>query len=291
MSDIQALLQQYFQSKRKQLLAASEQVITPHSGLKGAHREEVIRIFLNGILPKRFEVGCGIIYGKSNRSKETDIVIWDAINFPKLEMLGHDFFFATSVKAAIEVKTQWSQDIYDDIKEKCSYIKRLDIPEGSPNLQESIQILEQRLNKMNSGHGGEITALIAPPTIGTAAVIFRGGQSFEFPNDRKELGRIEDSYPDLLVLIDEGIIFSKHVEFEENTWNGIGTAQIINAGEDVLLFFAIGLLEMLMERVVHSESHFYMKQYVGDLFDKLASENRIRHIAYPITRPPRINFF
>lgn len=38
------LIRQYFKSKLAQLLALSEQAVCEHNGLKGSHREDLIKI-------------------------------------------------------------------------------------------------------------------------------------------------------------------------------------------------------------------------------------------------------
>lgn len=51
------LIRQYFKSKLAQLLALSEQAVCEHNGLKGSYREDLIKIYLNDIIPKRYEIG------------------------------------------------------------------------------------------------------------------------------------------------------------------------------------------------------------------------------------------
>lgn len=71
----QRLVQQYFRSKTRQLLAAAQEVVSEHPGLRGGHREAVLRVYLNDIIPRRFAIGRGMIYGLSHRSREADVVI------------------------------------------------------------------------------------------------------------------------------------------------------------------------------------------------------------------------
>ena len=103
-SNTAALLQRYFRDKAKQLMAASSQTVVDHTYLRGSHRENVLKIYLEELLPKRFGIGKGMIYNIGSRSNEADIVIWDSQNYPQIQFLGHSLFFAESVKAVIEVK-------------------------------------------------------------------------------------------------------------------------------------------------------------------------------------------
>jgi len=118
--NIKEKIHQYFKFKTKELLALSEQAVLDHNGLRGNHREKVLCQFFDDILPKRYSIDNGMVYGMIGQSKETDIVIWDEFNYPKLKLYGSNFFFAESVKILIEVKTKWSTKEFKDIKNKTS---------------------------------------------------------------------------------------------------------------------------------------------------------------------------
>ena len=57
------LVKQYFQVKARQLAAMADLPICEHNTLAGSHREELQRIFLQEVLPRRFAVGRGMVYG------------------------------------------------------------------------------------------------------------------------------------------------------------------------------------------------------------------------------------
>jgi hypothetical protein len=99
-------VRKYFRAIRSGLLGAAEEAVCNHSGLTGGHRETVCKEYLGKVLPKRFDVDRGMVYGFAHRSKEADIVIWDSMNFPRLDMPDHTVFFAESVRAVLEVKTR-----------------------------------------------------------------------------------------------------------------------------------------------------------------------------------------
>lgn len=101
------LVQQYFRAKRRQLLAMSELAVAEHGGLRGSHREELQRIYLREILPRRFSIGHGMVYGAIGRSKEADIVLWDADNYPSLPLTDSSLFFAESVRVVLESKSDY----------------------------------------------------------------------------------------------------------------------------------------------------------------------------------------
>ena len=83
----------YFRAKTAQMKALAELAVCEHAGLIGSHREQLHRIYLQEILPKRFSVGRGMIYGFAHRSREVDVVIWDELNYMTLPLLDHSFFF------------------------------------------------------------------------------------------------------------------------------------------------------------------------------------------------------
>src|SRR5438105_3579214 len=81
----QEQVRKYFRVKAKQLAATADLSVCDHPGLIGSHREELQRVFLRELLPARFSVGRGMVYGAfGHRSKEADIVIWDSQNYPSL---------------------------------------------------------------------------------------------------------------------------------------------------------------------------------------------------------------
>ena len=79
----------------------------PHSALKGSEAEKIIRNFLNNHLPKRFSAGAGFIIDPSDLiSRQTDVVIYDAIHCPMYRASEDAAIFpSTNVAAVVEVKS------------------------------------------------------------------------------------------------------------------------------------------------------------------------------------------
>lgn len=79
-----------------------------HKGAKGTAREDIVRKFLSDYLPEAFEIGTGEIVDLSGkRSDQTDLVIFDRLNCPKLVQAGDIRIYpAEGVLAVIEVKTK-----------------------------------------------------------------------------------------------------------------------------------------------------------------------------------------
>ncbi len=145
----QDLVGDYFRAKYRQLSAAADLSICKHPGLTGSHREQIYRLYLQEILPKRYDVGRGMIHGKSHRSKEADIVIWDSSNYPILPLSDHSFFFAESVKLVMECKSEWSTNNFKDVTEKCSSIQKI-ILRKTLSIEDKVYSLDLQLRSLAS---------------------------------------------------------------------------------------------------------------------------------------------
>jgi hypothetical protein len=248
----------YFQAKSRQLLATSDLAVCEHPGLSGSHREEFQRIYLREIIPRSYEVGRGMVYGQFGRSREADIVIWDAQNYPSLPMLDHSFYFAESVRAVIESKSRWSMNDWGDVQEKTRAVRSI-ILEYSPNLRDEISMLHQDIAALKTGreHNG---ALIVRPRIGTAAVFIEGGRDFlrnpDAISDDIE-AYAEDAWPDVTLFLREGVVVTKHEDGEGDPY--VGFYRLKN---DALAVFTNTLLRILTDRTVTANGKFYLDNYV-----------------------------
>jgi hypothetical protein len=282
MSDIETRLRQYFQSKSQQLLAAAQQAVCEHTGLQGSHRELIISLYLGEILPRRFGVGRGMVYGIAHRSREADIVIWDAENYPSLQMHGHNLFFAESVRAVLEIKTHWNSNEFDDVLNKCQAVRNI-VPMKKPNLADDIAMLELEVASLrqNKEHGG---MLIKGHHIATAAIMLYGGNTFSpsILKDDDSLMRVDDSWPDALLLLEQGKVIVKHYDQDvDSRMGGEGHVEFMEAGEDALLVFTAALLGLITERSVQVEDPLYLAQYVSHRMRRIPNE----FIKFPLTRP------
>jgi hypothetical protein len=255
----QELLQQYFRGKRRQLLAMSEQAVVEHSGLRGSYREELQRIYLREILPGRFSVGQGMVYGLVQRSKEADIVIWDAANYPSLPLVNHALYFAESVRVVLESKSVWSREQFLDVLDKCRSVRTI-VPFRAPTMEDEIALINLRLAALEDGIGQE-GMLISKPHIGTAAIFIRGGQAAMTNLDEIDediFNEADNSWPDLVLWLEPGRIAFK--QYPEN--EGIAYVEIVDYGEDGLLVFTSSLLKLLTDRSVTTEDHFDLDRYM-----------------------------
>jgi hypothetical protein len=94
----QVTRKEIFAQAAKKLRADFEEVKATvlHGGLKGGEAEDLVRKFLQGHLPKRFDAGSGLVIDPHDQlSKQMDVIIYDALNCP---------VYRTSEKAATRRK-------------------------------------------------------------------------------------------------------------------------------------------------------------------------------------------
>ena len=101
-----------------------------HGLSKGEANESIVRTFLEDRLPKSVGIGRGQIVDKyGNKSKQLDVIIFDALNTPVLwvdDANEHRLFPSESVRAVIEVRTRLhASDVPSIIKNMLS-VKSLD---------------------------------------------------------------------------------------------------------------------------------------------------------------------
>jgi hypothetical protein len=106
---------------------AEIQACNPHAAERGSEAEEILRKFLREKLPRRFDVGSGIVIGSDNQiSRQTDVIIYDAMNSPvyrtgsRLQILPRD-----NVASVIEVKSKLNKDELKDAAAKIANIKSI----------------------------------------------------------------------------------------------------------------------------------------------------------------------
>ena len=249
------LIKQYFENKTDQLLAVSNQAVCEHNGLKGSHREDLIKIYLSEIIPKRFEIGQGMVYGAFTRSNETDIVLWDSFNFPKLKMNGHSMYFAESVNAVIEVKTNYNSDAEKNVVVKSKTAKSV-IRQHRHTINSRLFDIEARIESLYNSNEYE-GCLSVSESIKTCAIFINGGENFE----TEQLKKFEDlfvEWPDVVLFLKAGKLTVKGYDEEK----GVDFIRIYQSGKDSLLLFTKYLLEILSEQVVLVEGALYFDDYI-----------------------------
>jgi hypothetical protein len=99
----------------------------PHNGSRGSEAESLIRAFLNSHLPKRFCASSGFILDAGDQvSKQTDVVVYDALHCPVFRASKDTGIFPSdNVAAIIEVKSRLTKRELKDAFEKIESVKRL----------------------------------------------------------------------------------------------------------------------------------------------------------------------
>jgi hypothetical protein len=279
--NIQEKIRQYFRAKTNQILALSEQALSDHSGLIGAHREAILHQFLEEIFPKRYSIDKGMVYGLIGQSREADIVIWDELNYPKLNLFDSKIFFMEGVKAVIELKSNWSSDEFEDIKRKAKATINI-FGRYRDGLSNKIKDLETEIWSIKSGNAYNGT-LISPRRKSSVAIVYYGGQNFNIEDlDETEIGRIEDEYPDILLFLSAGkLLLKKFIPDDENPFAGYGILKQIECQDDLLLLFTIELMDLLAAHSEHTEPPLFLTDYLFDIFNNLEQ----KQVQFNITRP------
>ncbi|WP_435138292.1 DUF6602 domain-containing protein [Formosa sp. A9] len=272
------LIKTFFKMKSEQLIAISNQAIVEHSSLKGSHRENLIDIYLKEILPKRFGIGKGMVYGILGKSKESDLIIWDEHNFPSLKLLGHSMFFVESVKSIMEIKTNWSKDVFNDIKTKKIAASKISSLPQSPNIEQRVQFLEHKVEAVENNE--KVNVIFSTPKIlPFISFIFNGGENFTIDNiDNDELKNVHTEYPDLTIFLKAGKVLEKQYVYDEDDMTkGNAFLNLHNAGENALLIFTSLLLEKLMINTNFSDYPLSFIKYGPPFY-----EHKIDFIEFPV---------
>jgi hypothetical protein len=261
--DANTAVAEYFRAKRRELMALADLPVCGHPGLTGSHREQIYRTYLADILPRRYSVGRGVVYGLFHRSREADIVIWDSHAYPSLPLHDHSFYFAESVRAVIECKSSWSTSEFSDMLEKAHAVRDI-VPHREPSLADELAQIQLDIACLKAGrsHAG---LMISSHHIATTGIFLKGGQRVD-PEELLAMCRdeIDLVWPDILLFLEPGFIAIKNDPAEDEVH---GSIDFFRFADDALLAFSSALLKKLDDRVVHSESRFYIDRYAYPLLD------------------------
>src|SRR5918997_2811884 len=117
-----------------------------------------------------------------------------------MKMRGHSLFFAESVRAVLEVKSQWNSEERIDILEKRRTVRNIVLVK-KPNLADDVAMLQLEVAALVHGreHSGMV---IANHHIATGAIAIRGGHALS-PSalDNETLESVDEAWPDILLLL------------------------------------------------------------------------------------------
>jgi hypothetical protein len=120
--------QEIFTQAAKKLRQDFEELtLVPHAASKGSEGEELVRKFLNSHLPGRFRAGAGFILDRKDQvSRQTDVVIYDALNCPVYRASDIASIFPNdNVAAIVEVKSKLDKAGVIDAAAKIAQAKAL----------------------------------------------------------------------------------------------------------------------------------------------------------------------
>ncbi len=88
------------------LLKQARELVLDHNPTIGSIAEEIVRGYLNGILPNRFKATQGFAEHKGSLSPQCDIIIYDRLNYSPLYSFGNiEIIPSTAIVSIIEIKT------------------------------------------------------------------------------------------------------------------------------------------------------------------------------------------
>lgn len=273
-------IRQYFHHRARELRHVAEVAICEHSGLTGGHRETILRLFFENVLPKRFGIGRGMIYGAFHRSREADIVIWDSQNYPNLPMSDHGFFFAESVRAVLECKSTFSNEEFRDACEKAQAVKDI-VPMHEPGLASTIEMLQYSVHALKTGD--VFTGIMdSPHHIGTAAIFLTGGHRQDWKTTaQNQANKVDGAWPDLSLFLEPGVILLKEYVPGDGWMGGDGYLSKYSMGDDALLGFTYLLSQTLFDRATALETPLELSAYAPGVLRKGADWSE----SFPLTRP------
>ena len=274
-------VRRFFRAKRGELRSKSKSVLASHKGLRGSHREHACRVFLEDFLPKRYSVGRGMVFDDfGHSSKETNVVIWDDQNFPRLNEGGHTLFFVNSVRCAMGVKTRWSTarwaETLAESKSVRGLVPHVHAPDG---VHHRLQQLEHQIAALTQG-GALEGLLMFPHHAATAAIFLDGGARVDSKTLEEVTPDADDVLPDITLLLEPGILIEKlYLDEDQRT---MGYAGIRRLGADALLAFMIRLQKCVEDRSgsMEDSQHFY--ESVDLRLDDVPAEG----FTFGLSRPP-----
>lgn len=100
-----------------------------HMGLRGSHRENILKKYIGQLLPQKFSVGTGIIVDvKGTQSKQQDFFIYDAFNSPVfLNMESSSVVPVESVYATVEIKSKLTKETLRQSVDNIKSVKELEL--------------------------------------------------------------------------------------------------------------------------------------------------------------------
>ncbi|MCK8087959.1 DUF6602 domain-containing protein [Vibrio sp. 1CM8B] len=203
------LLSPYYQAIAQKIDAEVSDIndLFEHQGVKGEGNENVLVELLEKFLPKKYAIGTGVVVDhEGQQSKQCDIIIYDAFNYPEIfAQTDVKFFPVDFVYAVIEVKTTLSKKKMTEAIENIKSVKKL-------------KFIKQSFREMPVDPVYELNAdTVMWNTVSTTSpqgYIFgfsSSAKKFTTFQDWFEVGEIYEHTPSHVFCLDHGILLN-HVE-------------------------------------------------------------------------------
>lgn len=128
------ILKTYYEGVTQKIQAEIDYInaLIKHKGETGRANEKILTDLLLKFLPRRYNVGSGIIIDKEgNRSNQIDVIIYDSYFHPELFSQGTTILFPVDVVyIVIEVKTTFNKKLVCSAIDNIASVKRLKFIEG-----------------------------------------------------------------------------------------------------------------------------------------------------------------
>ncbi|MGW2093267.1 DUF6602 domain-containing protein [Promicromonospora sukumoe] len=147
-----------------------------HAGEMGRENEQSLARILENLLPPSLGVGTGIIIDShGNRSKQTDIIVFDRSAQPQIMAQTSQMIFPIEVvRCAIEIKTTLRASDVDDLAKKCKSLRDLS-PIANHEMPkyllfaytcDSVPTQAERLGKLEGDEAPDAFCVVDPGIIG-----------------------------------------------------------------------------------------------------------------------------
>lgn len=285
-TETQKRVQRWFRAKRRELLASAE-LAEDHASLIGSHREFFTREFLRQFLPGRLSADRGLVYNFRGHSGECDVVIWDSSNFPRLSMLDHSSFFAESVVAVVEIKSNYTREAFDECRTRCRQLHEMSllVTGSTLHLRNELVQMWHEIYALREGLDYD-GAVFKNPSLAYVVVFLRGGTKVSLRSLIEDRGdSIEDEFPDSLAFVEAGTFVRKFepsiAEFDE----GENPSLLLSKpGEDVLMLLADELLRIVARRSFGTDGLYDLGGYKPWRFTDFDYDEEV--VEYRISRFP-----
>ncbi len=294
--NVESMIRDYYRAAAVQLKSAAKAAVSNHNGLTGSMREKEVANVLRGLLPQRYALDRGMVYGKWHCSHEADLMVWDAMNYPTINLKDDTpLCFAESVRAVVEVKSVWGEREFEDIRVKCRAVREITMG-GSVDIFRRVEALEEHakhyvkggVRRRGAEHHHEEFKAPERKSFGIpfVAIMLSGGATFGYDYVTSErVEEVNGSWPTLMLFLETGQVVFKGREFNERGWRIHNELTFRNAGDDALLLFASHLNAIVAQGSSHAEKPFHLYNYCESIIDAIPGK---RLLLDPNQKPPRL---